>query len=120
MFQKVQPSRNGAAGYFASLDQRYEAEFDAQDACDEYEREEATRLSADFVAALPLGEDAKLEDGTVGDAIYEIACSSYAQLLTDIVVAAADSEDPALRRLIKQLGDGYADVILTQKEGAAA
>ena len=120
MFQKVTPSRNGAAGYFASLDQRYEAEFDAQDACDEYEREEATRLSADFVAALPLGEDAKLEDGTVGNALYEIACSSYAQLLTEIVFAAANSEDPVLRKLIKQLGDGYADVILMQKEGVAA
>ena len=120
MFQKVTPSRNGAAGYFADLDQRYEAEFDAQDACDEYEREEGMRLSADFIAALPLGEDAKFEDGTVGDALYEIACSSYQQLLTDIVVAAADSKDPALRKLIKQLGDGYADVILTQREGVAA
>lgn len=121
MFQKVTPSRNGAAGYFASLDQRYEAEFDAQDACDEYEREEGTRLSAEFVAALPLGEGAHFEDTTVGDALYELACSSYAQLLTDIViVAAADSEDPALRRLIKQLGDGYADIVLTQREGAAA
>ena len=120
MFQKVTPSRNGAAGYFASLDQRYEAEFDAQDAHDEYEREEGTRLSAEFIAALPLGEDAKFEDGTVGDALYELACSSYAQLLTDIVIAAADSEDPVLRKLIKQLGDGYADIVLTQKEGAAA
>ena len=120
MFQKVTPSRNGAAGYFASLDQRYEAEFDAQDACDEYEREEGMRLSAEFIAALPLGEDAKFEDGTVGGAMYEIACSSYAQLLTEIVITAADSEDPALRKLIKQLGDAYADVILMQKEGAAA
>ena len=120
MFQKVTPSRNGAAGYFTSLDCQYEDGLDAQDACDEYEREEATRLSADFVAALPLGESAKFEDTTVGDALYEIVCSSYAQLLTDIVVAAADSEDPALRKLIKQLGDGYADVILMQKEGAAA
>ena len=120
MFQKVTPSRNGAAGYFTSLDQRYEAEFDAQDAHDEYEREEGVRLSAEFIAALPLGESAKFDDTTVGDALYEIVCSSYAQLLTDIVIAAADSEDPALRRLIKQLGDGYADVILMQKEGVAA
>ena len=120
MFQKVTPSRNGAAGYFASLDQRYEAEFDAQDACDECEREEGARLSTEFIAALPLGEDAKFEDGTVGDALYELACSSYAQLLTDIVIAAADSEDPVLRKLIKQLGDGYADIVLTQKEGVAA
>lgn len=120
MFQKVTPSRNGAAGYFTSLDQRYEAEFDAQDAHDECEREEGTRLSADFVAALALGESAKFEDGTVGDALYDIVCSSYAQLLTDIVIAAADSEDPALRKLIKQLGDGYADIVLTQREGATA
>ena len=120
MFQKVTSSRNGAAGYFTSLDRQYEDGLDAQDAHDEYEREEAARISADFVAALPLGEDAKFEDGTVGGAIYEIACSSYAQLLTNIVIAAADSEDPALRKLIKQLGDGYADVILMQKEGAAA
>lgn len=120
MLQKVQPSRNGAASHFVQLDRRYEAEFDAQDACDEYEREEATRLSAEFIAALPLGEDAHFEDTTIGDALYELACSSYAQLLTDIVIAAADSEDPALRRLIKQLGDGYADVILMQKEGSAA
>ena len=120
MFQKVTPSRTGAAGYFAVLDQRYEAEFDAQDACDEYEREEAARISADFVAALPLGEGAHFEDTTIGDALYELACSSYAQLLTDIVVAAADSKDPALRKLIKQLGGGYADIVLTQKEGAAA
>ena len=120
MFQQVRPSRNGAASHFVQLDQRYEAEFDAQDACDEYEREEGMRLSAEFIAALPLGEDAKLEDGTVGDALYEIVCSSYAQLLTDIVISAADSEDPALRKLIKQLGDGYADIVLMQKEGVAA
>ena len=120
MLQKVTPSRNGAAGYFASLDQRYEAEFDAQDAHDEYERDESMRLSAEFIAALPLGEDAQFEDGTVGEALYEVAHSSYAQLLTDIVIAAADSEDPALRRLIKQLGDGYADIVLTQREGVAA
>ena len=120
MFQKVTPSRNGAAGYFTSLDRQYEDGLDAHDACDEYEREEGMRLSADFIAALPLGEDAKFEDGTVGGAIYEIACSSYAQLLTDIVIAAADSSDPALRRLIKQLGDGYADIVLTQREGVAA
>ena len=119
MFQQVRPSRAGEDGHFTWLDQRYEAEFDAQDAHDEYEREEATRLSADFVAALALGEDAQFEDGTVGDALYEIAHSSYAQLLTDIVIAAADSEDPVLRKLIKQLGDGYADVILMQKEGVA-
>ena len=120
MFQKVTPSRNGAAGYFASLDRQYEDGLDAQDAHDEYEREEGVRLSAEFVAALPLGESAKFDDTTVGDALYELACSSYAQLLTDIVIAAADSEDPALRKLIKQLGDGYADIVLTQKEGAAA
>ena len=120
MFQQVRPSRAGAASHFVQLDRRYEAEFDAQDAHDECEREEAARLSADFVAALPLGESAKFDDTTVGDALYELACSSYAQLLTDIVVAAAGSEDPALRRLIKQLGDGYADIVLTQREGAAA
>ena len=120
MFQKVKPSRNGAASHFVQLDRRYEAEFDAQDACDEYEREEGVRLSAEFIAALPLGESAKFEDTTVGDALYEVACSSYAQLLTDIVIAAAESEDPVLRKLIKQLGDGYADVILTQREGVAA
>ena len=120
MLQKVKPSRNGAAGYFASLDCQYEDGLDAQDACDEYEREEGMRLSAEFIAALPLGEGAKFEDTTVGDALYEIVCSSYAQLLTEIVIAAADSEDPALCKLIKQLGDGYADIVLTQKEGAAA
>ena len=113
MLQKVKPSRNGAAGYFASLDRQYEDGLDAQDAHDEYEREEGTRLSAEFIAALPLGEDAKFEDGTVGGAIYEIACSSYAQLLTDIVIAAADSNDPVLRALIQQLGAGYADIVLT-------
>ena len=120
MFQQVRPSRAGAASHFTRLDQRYEAEFDAQDACDEYEREEATRLSAEFIAALPLGEDAKFDDTTVGDALYGLACSSYAQLLTDIVIAAADSEDAALVALIKRLGDGYADIVLTQKEGVAA
>lgn len=120
MLQKVKPSRNGATGYFTSLDQRYEAEFDAQDAHDEYEREEGMRLSAEFIAALPLGEGAHFEDTTIGDALYELACSSYAQLLTDIVISAADSEGPALRKLIEQLGDGYADVILMQKEGVAA
>ena len=120
MFQKVRPSRNGAAGYFTSLDQLYEAGLDAQDAHDEYEREEGTRLSAEFIAALPLGEDAKFEDATVGDALYEIACSSYAQLLTEIVIAAAGSKDPALVALIKRLGDGYADIVLTQREGVAA
>ena len=104
----------------ADAERHFDRLFDAIDAHDALLIQEAKRLSADFVAALPLGEDAKLEDGTVGDAIYEIACSSYAQLLTDIVIAAADSEDPALRRLIKQLGDGYADVILMQKEGASA
>ena len=104
----------------ADAERHFDALFDAGEAHDEYEREEGTRLSAEFIAALPLGEDAKFEDGTVGDALYEIVCSSYAQLLTDIVVAAADSKDPALRKLIKQLGDGYADVILTQREGAAA
>ena len=104
----------------ADAERHFDALFDAGEAHDEYEREEGMRLSADFIAALPLGEDAKFEDGTVGDALYEIACSSYQQLLTDIVIAAADSEDPALRKLIKQLGDGYADVILTQREGVAA
>lgn len=104
----------------ADAERHFDALFDAGEAHDEYEREEGMRLSAEFIAALPLGEDAKFEDGTVGDALYELAYSSYAQLLTDIVIAAADSKDPALRRLIKQLGDGYADVILTQKEGAAA
>ena len=120
MFRKVTPSRNGAAGYFASLDRQYEDGLDAQDAHDEYEREEGVRLSAEFIAALPLGESAKFEDTTVGDALYEIVCSSYAQLLTEVVFAAAESEDPVLRKLIKQLGDGYADVILTQREGVAA
>ena len=120
MFQQVRPSRAGAASHFVQLDRRYEAEFDAQDACDEYEREEGIRLSAEFIAALPLGEDAKFDNTTVGCALYELSCSSYQQLLTDIVVAAADSKDPALRQLIKQLGDGYADIILTQKEGAVA
>ena len=120
MFQQVRPNRAGEDGHFTWLDRRYEAEFDAQDAHDEYEREEATRLSAEFIAALPLGEDAQFEDGTVGEALYEIAHSSYAQLLTDIVIAAADSDDPALRKLIKQLGDAYADIVLTQREGVAA
>ena len=120
MFQKVILSRNGAAGYFTSLDRQYEDGLDSQDAHDEREREEGMRLSAEFIAALPLGEDAKFDNTTVGCALHEIVCSSYAQLLTDIVIAAADSEDPALRRLIKQLGDGYADNVLTQKEGAAA
>ena len=120
MFQKVTPSRNGAAGYFTNLDRQYEDGPDAQDAHDEYEREEGMRLSAEFIAALPLGEDAKFDNTTVGCALYELACSSYAQLLTDIVIAAAGSEAPALRKLIKKLGDGYADVILMQKEGAAA
>ena len=104
----------------ADAERHFDALFDAGEAHDEYEREEGMRLSAEFIAALPLGEDAKFEDTTIGDALYELACSSYAQLLTDIVIAAADSEDPALRKLIKQLGDGYADVILMQKEGAAA
>ena len=104
----------------ADAERHFDAIFDAGEAHDEYEREEGMRLSADFVAALPLGEDAKLEDGTVGDALYEIACSSYAQLLTDIVIAAADSEDPAPFALTQHLGDAYADIVLTQKEGAAA
>ena len=103
----------------ADAERHFDALFDAGEAHDEYEREEGTRLSAEFVAALPLGEDAHFEDTTVGDALYEVACSSYAQLLTDIVIAAANSEDPALCKLIKQLGDGYADVILMQKEGVA-
>ena len=104
----------------ADAERHFDALFDAGEAHDEYEREEGMLLSAEFVAALPLGEGAHFEDGTVGDALYELACSSYAQLLTDIVIAAADSEDPALRKLIKRLGDGYADIVLTQKEGAAA
>ena len=104
----------------ADAERHFDALFDAGEAHDEYEREEGMRLSAEFIAALPMGESAKFEDTTVGDALYEIVCSSYAQLLTDIVIAAADSEDPALRKLIKQLGDGYADIVLTQKEGAAA
>ena len=104
----------------ADAERHFDAIFDAGEAHDEYEREEGTRLSAAFIAALPLGEDAKLDDTCVGNAIYEIACSSDAQLLTDIVIAAADSDDPALRKLIKQLGDAYADIVLTQREGAAA
>ena len=104
----------------ADAERHFDALFDAGEAHDEYEREEGMRLSAEFIAALPLGEDAKFDNTTVGCALHEIVCSSYAQLLTDIVIAAADSEDPALRRLIKQLGDGYADVILTQREGAVA
>ena len=120
MLQKVKPSRNGAAGYFTSLDQLYEAGLDAQDAHDALTVQHARRLSAEFVAALPLGEEARFEDTRVGDALYDIACSSYQQLLTDIVIAAADSSDPALRRLIKQLGDSYADIVLMQREGVAA
>ena len=104
----------------ADAERHFDALFDAGEAHDALTVQHAKRISAEFVAALPLGEDAKFEDGTVGGAIYEIACSSYAQLLTNIVIAAADSEDPALRKLIKQLGDGYADVILMQKEGVAA
>ncbi len=104
----------------ADAERHFDALFDAGEAHDEYEREEGMHLSAEFIAALPMGESAKFEDTTVGDALYEIVCSSYAQLLTDIVIAAADSEDPALRKLIKQLGDGYADIVLTQKEGAVA
>lgn len=104
----------------ADAERHFDAIFDAGEAHDEYEREEGMRLSAEFIAALPLGESAKFDDTTVGDALYELACSSYAQLLTEVVFAAADSEDPALRKLIKQLGDGYADIVLTQKEGAAA
>lgn len=104
----------------ADAERHFDALFDAGEAHDEYEREEGMRLSAEFVAALPLGEGAHFEDTTVGDALYELACSSYAQLLTEVVFAAADSEDPVLRKLIKQLGDGYADVILTQREGVAA
>lgn len=104
----------------ADAERHFDAIFDAGEAHDEYEREEGMRLSADFVAALPLGEGAKLEDGTVGDAIYEIACSSDAQLLTDIVIAAGDSTDPALRRLIRKLGESWADLMIEQakKEGA--
>lgn len=120
MLQKVKPSRNGAAGYFTSLDQRYESGLDAQDAHEEHLHTEGQRISAAFIAALPLGEDAKLDGATVGNAIYEIACSSYEQLLTEIVIAAAGSKDPALVALIKRLGDGYADIVLMQREGVAA
>lgn len=97
----------------ADAERHFDALFDAGEAHDEYEREEGVRLSAEFIAALPLGEDAKFDDTTVGDALYGLACSSYAQLLTDIVIAAADSEDPSLRALIQQLGAGYADIVLT-------
>ena len=48
MFQQVRPSRAGAASHFVQLDRRYEAEFDAQDACD--------KIGADA-----LTEDAKVE-----------------------------------------------------------
>ena len=104
----------------ADAERHFDAIFDAGEAHDALTVQHARRLSAEFIAALPLGEDAKFDNTTVGCALHEIVCSSYAQLLTDIVVAAADSKDPALRRLIKQLGDGYADIVLTQKEGAAA
>ena len=104
----------------ADAERHFDALFDAGEAHDALTAQHAKRLSAEFIAALPLGEDAKLDGATVGNAIYEIACSSYAQLLTDIVIAAAGSKDPALVALIKRLGDGYADIVLTQKEGAAA
>ena len=113
MLQKVKPSRNGAAGYFAGLDRQYEDGLDAQDAHDALTVQHAKRISAEFVAALPLGEEARFEATRVGDALYDLACSSYQQLLTDIVIAAAGSNDPVLRALIQQLGAGYADIVLT-------
>ena len=97
----------------ADAERHFDALFDAGEAHDEYEREEGMRLSAEFIAALPLGEDAKFDNSTVGCALYELACSSYQQLLTNIVIAAADSSDPVLRALIQQLGAGYADIVLT-------
>ena len=104
----------------ADAERHFDALFDAGEAHDALTVQHAKRISAEFVAALPLGEEARFEATRVGDALYDIACSSYQQLLTDIVIAAADLEDPALRKLIKQLGDGYADVILMQKEGVVA
>ena len=97
----------------ADAERHFDALFDAGEAHDALTVQHAKRLSAEFVAALPLGEEARFEDTRVGDALYDIVCSSYAQLLTDIVIAAADSEDPALRKLIKRLGEGYADIVLT-------
>ena len=97
----------------ADAERHFDAIFDAGEAHDALTVQHARRLSAEFVAALPLGEEARFEDTRVGDALYDLACSSYAQLLTDIVIAAADSEDPALRALIQQLGAGHADIVLT-------
>ena len=97
----------------ADAERHFDALFDAGEAHDALTVQHAKRLSAEFVAALPLGEEARFEDTRVGDALYDIACSSYQQLLTDIVIAAADSNDPALRKLIKRLGEGYADIVLT-------
>ena len=105
MFYTANPS--------ADAERHFDALFDAGEAHDALTVQHAKRLSAEFVAALPHGENMKFEDTCVGVALYDIVCSSYAQMLTDIVIAAADSEDPALRKLIGRLGDAYADIVLT-------
>lgn len=97
----------------ADAERHFDALFDAGEAHDALTVQHAKRLSAEFVAALPHGENMKFEGTCVGVALYDIVCSSYAQMLTDIVIAAADSEDPALRKLIERLGDAYADIVLT-------
>ena len=97
----------------ADAERHFDALFDAGEAHDALTVQHAQRISAEFVAALPLGEEARFEATRVGNTLYDIACNSYAQLLTDIVIAAADSEDPALRKLIERLGDAYADIVLT-------
>ena len=97
----------------ADAERHFDAIFDAGEAHDTLLIQDAKRISAEFIAALPLGEDMKFETTRVGDALYDIVCSSYAQLMTDIVIAAADSEDLVLVALTKRLGDAYADIVLT-------
>ena len=105
----------------ADAERHFDALFDAGEAADDREIAEAKRLSDAFVSALPWGDSEPLEGRTVADAIYDVTCSSYAALLDEIVIAAGDSTDPALRRLIRKLGESWADLMIEQakKEGAA-
>ena len=61
-----------------------------------------------------------MEGRTVSDAMYEFVCSSSAALLDEVVIAAGASTDPALCRLVRKLGEGWADLMIEQakKEGA--
>ena len=104
----------------ADAERHFDALFDAGEAADDRELAEAKRLADEFVRRLPLGGSAPLEGRTVADAMYEIVCSSYAALLDEIVIAAGVSTDPALCRLVRKLGEGWADLMIEQakKEGA--